>query len=374
MTAHETAGTSFALRRDFLRSIAADTGGLAILDRNEFAPSVTQIFRENGSYYLLGYESPNPKTDGKFRKIDVRVGRSGLTARARRGYYGPPSRPEPQRALRRGKPVTVDAPASDLNAALAGLLPQADVAMQAFAAPFGITGRREAAVAIVVGLLSPARPERARREETIELLASAYGPEGEFKASTRETVRYVPQPENDRIEHEFVSRLDLKPGRYSLRLAAKSAALGKAGSVFYDVDVPDFSRAALSLSGLVLSAAPGPPAAPRDRLASLLPVTPTTRREFNRRDRVTAFLRVYHGGKAPPAPATLAVLVTDGRGATVLDAPQTISSDQFAANRAANFRFDLPLAQLAPGPYLLTVEAALSARATARRDVRFVVR
>jgi VWFA-related protein len=356
--------SSFNLKREFLRSVAAETGGLAILDRNEFGPGVAQIFRENGSYYLIGYESSNVKTDGKFRRIDVRINRPGLTVRARRGYYG----------ARSSRPEKEGTAASGLNATLLGLLPRSDVAMQAFAAPFALTGRREAAVAIVVGIRQFTRPEGARQEETVEVLAAAYGPEGQFKSSTREKIQYVPQPGHDRLEHEILSRLELKPGRYSVRVAARSAVLGKSGSVFYDVDVPDFAREPLSLSGLVLSATPAPPAAPRERLASLLPVVPTTRREFSRSDQVIAFLRAYQGGRTSPGPVTLTVRVTDRLGATVLDMPQPIASGHFAANRGANFRFDLPLQQLAPGPWLLTVEATGSKQATARRDVRFVVR
>ena len=42
-------------------------------------------------------------------------------------------------------------------------------------------------------------------------------------------------------------------------------------------------------------------------------------------------------------------------------------------NRAANVNFELPLAPLKPGPYLLTIEATLG-KTIARRDVRFEIR
>ena len=44
-------------------------------------------------------------------------------------------------------------------------------------------------------------------------------------------------------------------------------------------DVPDFARAPLSLSGIVLSAAPGTVSGPRDAFADILPVVPTDRAE-----------------------------------------------------------------------------------------------
>ena len=38
---------------------------------------------------MLAYYPPNPKRDGKFHNITVRVSRPGLTVRARRGYANP---------------------------------------------------------------------------------------------------------------------------------------------------------------------------------------------------------------------------------------------------------------------------------------------
>ena len=41
------------------------------------------------SYYVLGYYSSNERRDGRFRKIEVRLGQPGLTVRARKGYVAP---------------------------------------------------------------------------------------------------------------------------------------------------------------------------------------------------------------------------------------------------------------------------------------------
>ena len=48
-----------------------------------------QISEELASQYSLAYAPRNPMRTGAFRRIDVRVKKPGLTARARRGYYGP---------------------------------------------------------------------------------------------------------------------------------------------------------------------------------------------------------------------------------------------------------------------------------------------
>ena len=64
---------------EFYQTVADNTGGVAIVNRNDFETVVPRVLRENGSYYLLGYESPNLKTDGRLRKIDVTVNRPGMT-------------------------------------------------------------------------------------------------------------------------------------------------------------------------------------------------------------------------------------------------------------------------------------------------------
>ncbi len=74
---------------DFLRTLAEDTGGYSVVNTNDVKAGMGQIFRENSSYYLLGYERNQP-TDGKFRKLEVHVDKAGLTVHARTGYRAAP--------------------------------------------------------------------------------------------------------------------------------------------------------------------------------------------------------------------------------------------------------------------------------------------
>ena len=87
---------------DGLRTLAENTGGSAAVGSNDFRPGVQQIFFENRSYYLLGFQQTGP-SDGKFRKIDVRVNRPGLTAYTRAGRYAP-GQPD----MVKGPPLPVD--------------------------------------------------------------------------------------------------------------------------------------------------------------------------------------------------------------------------------------------------------------------------
>jgi hypothetical protein len=354
--------TTSSLKVDFLKGLATNTGGYAVVDTNDTAAGVRQIFRENSSYYMLGYAAPDPRMEGRFRKIQVRVNRPDLMVRARAGYY------EPERPRAASK----TAPPAPIWKALTSATPTGDVAMQAAAAPFAIPGRRDTAVALVVGLRQPAPPGADRVVENVDLLVNVYDPKGDRRGGERLNARVVLRPERaGDVRYELFSRVDLPPGRYQVRLAASSSLQGKSGSVFVDVDVPDFARDALSMSGALLSATPGLTSAPRDKLASLLPVVPTTKREFVADERVTAFVRIYQGGSKDLAPVIVTARIVDGGGTTVFDTMETLGADRFAADRAADYRLELPLQRLAPGPHLLTIEAK-AGKATVRRDVRFM--
>ena len=116
-------------RIDALRTLAAATDGVAVVDSNDIAAGLRRIEADMASYYLLGYYSTNTKLDGRFRAVTVRARQPGVQVRARRGYLAPtpaevassgpgvaPSGPAP------GGPAPATAPArSALAAAIAGL-------------------------------------------------------------------------------------------------------------------------------------------------------------------------------------------------------------------------------------------------------------
>lgn len=76
-----------------LRQLAQETGGRAFFSQKieELKDVYGQIADELSSQYSMGYASKNPRRDGAFRRIVVQVNRPNVTARTKRGYYGPVS-------------------------------------------------------------------------------------------------------------------------------------------------------------------------------------------------------------------------------------------------------------------------------------------
>ena len=64
--------------------LANNTDGRAIVNRNDLAAGMKQIIRDSSGYYLLGYNSSQAPTDGKFHEIKVASSAAAWTsARAR---------------------------------------------------------------------------------------------------------------------------------------------------------------------------------------------------------------------------------------------------------------------------------------------------
>jgi Ca-activated chloride channel family protein len=73
-----------------LKRLAEETGGGYFeLDKTaDLAPTFTRVAQELHSQYVLGFA---PATDGKLHKLEVRLKKVGLTARARKTYLAPAS-------------------------------------------------------------------------------------------------------------------------------------------------------------------------------------------------------------------------------------------------------------------------------------------
>ena len=354
------------LEVDYLLTMADQTNARAVVNTNDFEPGIQAIFDENSSYYLLGYQPAAPAPDGRFRRIDVRVNRPGVEVRTRSGYQ-----PEKPADTARRKADLAKAP---LGAALAGLLPKSDLPLTMTAVPVPLLNRNESDVAIVVGVRQPIRPSAARTIEKVDLQVSAFNADGKSFGSRRlQADVAVRGGATGLAEYEVLSSLRLKPGRYQLRVAANVGSLTTSGSLYYDVEVPDVGKAPITLLPLVLSATPGPVIAPRDGLRAFLPVVPTTRREFGPDDQVAAFTRVYQRESRRPVDVPLRFELRDDSDAIVFERALTIPAGQFAEQRAADVRVELPTGRLPDGEYLLTVQGG-AGKDAAQSAIRFAIR
>lgn len=352
---------------DFLKIMADHTGGRYVLDTDAVLPGIDRIFEEESSYYLVGYEALNPRNDGRFRKIEVKVNRPGVSVRSRSGYWAAEPNAVVARERSGGTLGTFD-----FEPELSGLTGPPGVALRATAVTVAPrAASKEADVVVALSVRWP--PIRIAASETLAILRNIYDPEGRTGPPTRETVSLAVTP-GDEMRHDLIRRLALPPGRHEIRFNVASTILRRNGSVYVEVEVPDFSRTALAVSGLALGAPPADGDPRAADLAGLLPIVPTSARDFANGETVMAFVRVQQGGEAAPGPVSVTTEIFDAMDRPKYSDAQVLAAEAFGAERGAPFQIRLPLDRLEPGPHLLSLTARLANGRSVRRDLLFLVR
>jgi VWFA-related protein len=72
--------------QDSLRVLADLTGGIAVINQNDFTKALKRIDQETSDYYVVGYYSTNPDPTKRRRQIDVKVTRPGANVWHRTSY------------------------------------------------------------------------------------------------------------------------------------------------------------------------------------------------------------------------------------------------------------------------------------------------
>jgi VWFA-related protein len=347
-----------ARRVGSLLAFTEPTGG-RFVHRNQPSEVLPEIFRESAAYYVLGFEPADARADGEYRRITVRVNRKDVILQTRRGYYAPGRTPE--------RPPVFGPDASPaLASAIAGLWPRTDLPVTVGAAPVAVPGVRGGAVTVVVNVRHEARPSGPTRAS---VLVGAFDHNGRAVATDRRTVVVEARPVGTSFEYEIASRLQVRPGRYEVRAAVEDESARRTGSAYTYIDVPDFTTALVSLSGMFIQAGAAGAAVPGATLADLVPVTPTVRRRFSSQEPVTAFVRAYQSAAREFVPGYAVVEITDATDTRVYRQQQRILPTE-AGHRPIDFELQVPVERLQRGPHLLTFEIR-HGNDTATREVRF---
>jgi VWFA-related protein len=375
-----SARNELRLSQDSLRVLAENTGGFAAVNQNDFNGAFDRIVRENSTYYVLGYYPANERRDGRYRKLQVRVKRPGLMVRARNGYFAARGRAsEP-------KPPNTKALHVAIDEAMGSPLPTPGIPMKVFAAPF--KGQApNAAVALAVEL-DASKLDYTEKDgtwfEKVEVVSAATDANGKVYPGERQTVNLMMKPQTyDRVKSRglrVLTQSNLPPGRYQLRVAAGNAN-GKAGGVIYDLDVPDFSKAPFSMSGIALtsaSAAEVTTIAPKNPLRDFLPGPATAAREFMTGDTLALFAEVYENQRNTAAHMIDIRTELRAEGGQVVrnTSEQRSSTELQGSSGGYGLTARIPLTDVAPGLYVLHVAAQSLAgdRPQVSRDIQIRIR
>jgi VWFA-related protein len=358
--------------QDNLRILAEETGGFALLNTNDVHAGFDRLVRENSEYYVLGYQSTNVRRDGRFRRVEVRVKRPNVRAVARRGYFAPEDRP-----ARKEEP-------NGIRALIDSVLPVPGLPIDSTVTVFrGPKDKASALVTVEIGPEFTLTDEGDVNRGKVEVTVVAVGTDARIAASDSPVVTLnLRDATRDAVQANGIrasSRLELKPGRYQIRIAAKDAMSGKAGTVLHDVVVPDFTRAPVAMSQVLLASR----GAARVVTTMLDPVLkgaldapPTAIRQFERADVMTVLAEVYDNRRKDVDPVTLTTTITDERGTAAYRSEERLEGPAFEPERHSyRHRLAIPLHDFAPGAYVLRVTAQTpGVNQAVTREVGFAVR
>ncbi len=219
--------------------------------------------------------------------------------------------------------------------------------------------------------------------EDLLLVYQVVDPNAKVVASSREDVqmRLRPQTRASVASHGFrvVIPVQVKPGRYQVRVAARTANGARQGSVFADLVVPDFFKGPLTWSGVALTsaAAAAMPTRPSNpELAKAFPLMPAAVRVFAPGDTLAFYAEAYDNGAGAERKVDLTAVIRDDTGTQVFTTSEERSSTELGGRRGGyGFRAEVPLATLPRGAYVLTLTATprTAKDAPATRDIFFTI-
>lgn len=379
------------LEHDSLRVLADQTGGFAVLNQNDFRNGFSRILDASSTYYVLGYYPTNDKFDGRFRNVQLRVLKPGLTVQVRRGYAATPNTRKTS-----DKNTTAEHTSPVLRDALASPLPVDGLTLSAFAAPFEGSGGDDA-VALSIeldGRTLQFTPSKGLYDDNLELSLYAADLNGKIRDGAHDEIDLTLKPTTWTYVRSGTFRIlrtiEVPPGTYQLRVGVHESGADRVGTVMYDLDAPDFSKGALTMSGVAISASSlsgvptvdpaavhkgGPPKGPN--LKDLLPAPPTAAREFLPNDTLAICAEVYDNEGSTPHKVDITTSILSDDGKLAFSKSEERSSDELHGRSGGyGHTTTIPLAGMAPGRYVLRIEAKsrLGNAPSITRDVEFRIR
>ncbi len=361
---------SFQGQQETLFTLAADTGGKALLDNNDLGLGIVQAQKEMSSYYIIGYYSGNDKLDGRYRRIKIQPS-TELQAKLskldyRQGYFAgkefgkfnsSDKERQLQEALMLGDPMT------DLSVAL-----EVDY--------FRLT--RDSYFVPVTVKIPGSELELAKQGGASTTKLDFIGEVKDSKGVVKGNVRDY---QEIKLKGDTVGQLSkrtlaydtgftLAPGTYTLKFLTRENETGKMGTFETKFVIPDLTAASkyLPISSVVISSQrqdmnSSLATAEKDKkllaanplISENQKLVPSVTRVFKKEQDLFVYLQAYEPEAATTQPLVATVTFYRGKVMAFQTAPLQITEGLDAKSKALPVRFSVPLGKLQPGRYTCQV-------------------
>jgi VWFA-related protein len=363
---YATNRTSFHDTQDTIYTLAADTGGKALLDSNDLTLGIKAVQTDFNSYYVLGYYSENPAQDGKYRHVTVKVASLPESAKLdyRQGYYaakvwGKMNSTDKERQLEDA--LTLDDPITELPLAM-----EVD---------YFQTGRDKYFVPITVRIAGTALGLSPKSTTDLDFIGQVRDTRGKMLGGIRDEIKLKFTEENAAqlaTRHiEYDTGVTLPPGDYNLRFLARENENGKMGTFEMKFNVPDLSKQSSSvrMSSVVwsnqrapLSASIGTAGGNNKKLLEAHPLVengqkliPDITRVFRKNQKLYVYFEVYDPGTISSPSVSAELTMFRGKSKSFESAPIRVTKPKSGQPNTLAFEFEMPLANISPGQYTCQV-------------------
>jgi VWFA-related protein len=347
--------------QETLVTLAADTGGRAFLDSNDFGAVFKKVQEDTSAYYVLGYRSSNPSRDGRFRKITVKTSVPNVKIEFRKGYYAPRDFAHSNKDDREQQ--LVDELSSELSST------DLDVFLSAAYFRLGDSRFYVPVSLVVPGSEIPFTQAGDKTKATLDIIGVVRDELQRPVGNVRDTVK-LNLDESQQVRRknvQYQAGFTLPPGKFHLKFVLRENQSGRLGSFETDFVIPDYKRdkAPLKLSSVVmgtqiqnLGKSKSENVLARDG-AELIP---NVLHVFSPAQHLYFYYEVYEPVKDTHATdktkqIRLLTSIQFFQGRVKAFETPLVEAHQLTApdRKAAVFQFDVPLSQLKPGLYTCQV-------------------
>ncbi|MBK5292124.1 MAG: VWA domain-containing protein [Acidobacteriia bacterium] len=354
-------------QQETLFTLAADTGGKALLDNNDLTSGIRQAQAGISSYYILGYYTSNPAEDGRYRRVKVSIAsqpRARLDFRS--GYFAPKQFRDYNSTDRE----------RHLEEALALGDPITDLPLALEVNYFRMKGDRyfvPVAIKLPGSQIDLARAGKSD-EAQLDFIGQVRDAHGRIAGTVRDNIKVKLKGENAaRLrtrQLEYDTGFTLPPGEFTIKFLARENESGKIGTFETKFVVPDLTATSpwLPISSIVwgnqreaLSAAIG--AAEKDKKAIAMhpliqggqKLIPSITRVYRTDQFLYVYFEVYDAAvtaerKEPSITASLSFF--QGKTKAFESKPVRVSQASAARRHATPVQIQVPLKDLKAGRYI----------------------
>jgi VWFA-related protein len=223
-----------------MQEMADRTGGRAFYNTNDIDGAIRDSIDDGSTYYTLAYYPEDKNWNGKFRKIHVTVNKPGIKLRHRLGYYAVDPKVfagegEQQQIAAFAQALDLDSPSATGLLFHAMVIPPEEQKPGTVLVNFGVDPHA----------ISFEQQADGLSHATVECTVQAFSAKGQLIRGESSTIKAALKPETyARVMQETFpcqQAIDLKPGKYFLRLGVRDDNTGLIGTTNARVTVAQAS-------------------------------------------------------------------------------------------------------------------------------------